>query len=111
VISCTSNQEFRSRLLVAYHGERLAGRKLRLFSNETLPPTGAEWYLANDSRDGGRGRDRIKDRWGNEYTRVHEMRSGGLSPMHWHIYKNNGKVPRSASMPQVRRLAGDAGTD
>jgi hypothetical protein len=111
VISCTSNQEFRSRLLVAYHGERLAGRKLRLFSDETLPPTGAEWYLANDSRDGGRGRDRIKDRWGNEYTRVHEMRSGGLSPMHWHIYKNNRSFRRPASMPPRRRLDAEGGGD
>jgi hypothetical protein len=38
IITCYSNQGFRTRLLIAYHGDRMAGRKLRLYTPETLPP-------------------------------------------------------------------------
>jgi len=93
VITCYSNQEFRTRLLIAYHGDRLPGRKLRLYTPETLPPQGAEWYILNDQRDFGLGRDRIADRHGNRYDLCHEVRSGGLSPAHWHVYRNIATDP------------------
>jgi len=93
VITCYCNQEFRTRLLIAYHSDRLPGRKLRLYAPETLPPQGAEWYILNDQRDFGTGRDRIADRHGNRYDRCHEMRSGGLSPAHWHVYRNIATDP------------------
>lgn len=88
VITCSSNQEFRTRLLIAYHGERLPGRKMRLYSSETLPTRGAEWYIVNDQRDLGVGAERADDVHGNTYEKVHEMRSGGLSPAHWHVYRS-----------------------
>jgi len=88
VITCSSNQEFRTRLLIAYHGERLPGRKMRLYSSETLPARGAEWYIVNDQRDFGVGAERADDAHGNTYEKVHEMRSGGLSPAHWHVYRS-----------------------
>lgn len=87
VITCYSNHEFRNRLLVAYHSTSIPGGRYRLFDADALPPGGAEWYILIDSRHGGVGKERIADRHGNPYRLVRSVRSGGLSPSHWHVYR------------------------
>jgi len=87
VITCYSNHEFRNRLLVAYHSASIPGGRYRLFDSSSLPRQGAEWYILLDARHGGVGRERIADRHGNPYRLVRAVRSGGLSPSHWHVYR------------------------
>ena len=87
VITCYSNHEFRNRLLVAYHSASIPGGRYRLFDSGSLPRQGAEWYILFDPRYGGVGRERIADRHGNPYRLVRSVRSGGLSPSHWHVYR------------------------
>jgi hypothetical protein len=87
VITCYSNHEFRNRLLVAYHSASIPGGRYRLYDSSSLPRQGAEWYILLDARHGGVGRERIADRHGNPYRLVRAVRSGGLSPSHWHVYR------------------------
>ncbi len=87
VITCYSNHEFRNRLLVAYHSAAIPGARYRLFDAGSLPPHGAEWYILFDPREGGVGKERIADRHGNAYRLLRSMRSGGLTPSHWHVYR------------------------
>jgi len=87
VITCYSNHEFRNRLLVAYHSAAIPGGRYRLHEPDSLPLQGAEWYILLDARHGGVGRERIADRQGNPYRLVRSVRSGGLSPSHWHVYR------------------------
>ena len=87
VITCYSNHEFRNRLLVAYHSAAIPGGRYRLHEPDSLPLQGAEWYILLDARHGGVGRERIADRHGNPYRLVRSVRSGGLSPSHWHVYR------------------------
>ena len=98
VITCYSNHEFRNRLLVAYHSASIPGARYRLFDAGSLPSHGAEWYLLFDSREGGVGKDRIADRHGNGYRFARSVRSGGLTPSHWHVYR---REPR----PRARQVA------
>lgn len=87
VITCYSNHEFRNRLLVAYHSAAIPGGRYQLYDADSLPRQGAEWYILFDPRHGGVGRERIADRHGNPYRLVRSVRSGGLSPSHWHVYR------------------------
>lgn len=87
VITCYSNHEFRNRLLIAYHSASIPGAGYRLFDAATLPSQGAEWYILFDSREDGVGRQRIADRHGNTYRIMRSVRSGSLTPSHWHVYR------------------------
>jgi hypothetical protein len=87
VITCYSNHEFRNRLLVAYHSAAIPGGRYQLYNADSLPRQGAEWYILFDPRHGGVGKERIADRHGNPYRVVRAVRSGGLSPSHWHVYR------------------------
>jgi hypothetical protein len=91
VITCYSNHEFRNRLLVAYHSAAIPGGRFRLFDAGSLPPQGAGWYLLFDPRHGGAGKEWIADRHGNPYRMVRSVRSGGLSPSHWHVYRRESQ--------------------
>jgi hypothetical protein len=92
VITCYSNHEFRNRLLIAYHSASIPGGRYRLYDAGSLPPHGAEWYILFDSREGGVGKDRIADRHGNPYRLLRSMRSGGLTPSHWHVYRRESSL-------------------
>ena len=87
IVTCYSNHEFRNRLLIAYHSASIPGAGYRLFDAATLPSQGAEWYILFDPREGGVGRQRIADRHGNTYRIMRSVRSGSLTPSHWHVYR------------------------
>jgi hypothetical protein len=92
-VTCYSNHDFRSQLLVGYHQRGRHGRTIALSGKRDLPPEGAEWYILHDTRHGGVGAGRIADRHGNEYELDAVFRSGGISPGHWYIYRQVARRP------------------
>jgi hypothetical protein len=92
-IIAASDSHFRHKLLIAYHGEHLAGRGIRLLDDEELPSRGAEWYFVLDTRDGMPARPEVADRHGNRYAFVGETRGGSLAAGHWQVYRNLKLLP------------------
>jgi len=92
-IIAASDSHFRHKLLIAYHGEHLAGRGIRLLDDEELPSRGAEWYFVLDTRDGMPARPEVSDRHGNRYAFVGETRGGSLAAGHWQVYRNLRLLP------------------
>lgn len=92
-VTATSDSHFRHKLLIAYHGQDLGGRGIRLLDDEELPPQGAEWFFVLDNRDGMPARPEVADRHGNRYAFVGETRSGSLAAGHWQVYRNRSLLP------------------
>lgn len=108
--TCYSNHDFRFGLLFSYHEKDQPIPRVTLYEKNNLPPEGAEWYILHDSRHGGVAADRIADRQGNEYDLDRIFRSGGISPGHWYVYRQDRRLHRGAADPAAGQGAAEAGS-